>query len=256
MEDWKRILIDEQETRYEISNYGRCRHIDKLNWKTKGILKPKVNSKSGYVQYNITLNHKNYYKYAHRLVATHFIPGNASLEVNHIDGDKQNNHHENLEWVTRKENMKHAFDTGLTSVSKPVKQYDLSGKYIATFSSASEAARHIGINERSISASLNGINTNTAGYQWRFKEDETEVANIEQNAKRHNVGVVQLTMEGEYIAEFDEIHEAYVSIGKTDNGVISQVCKGRRNSHAGFKWMYKNDYKKLVDNDIVYTHSS
>lgn len=256
MESWKRVFIDDQETLYEISNYGRCRRIDKLDWKTRGILKPKVNRKTGYVQYCLVQNKQNNYRYAHRLVAEYFVEGDTNLDVNHIDGNKQNNNHTNLEWVTKEENMKHAFENGLSTVNKPVKQYDLKGNYLTSFTSASEAARKIGIDERSISSSLRGNYTNTAGYQWRFKEDNSEVVDISATAKRHNVGVVQLSMNGEFIAEFKEIHMAYVSIGKTDNGVISQVCRGKRNSHAGFRWMYRHDYYKNVGNDIVYTHSS
>lgn len=52
--------------------------------------------------------------YVHRLVASMFCEGyKESLHVNHIDGDKSNNNAKNLEWVTRSENMLHAYSEGL-----------------------------------------------------------------------------------------------------------------------------------------------
>lgn len=56
----------------------------------------------------------------HRLVAEHFVYGKKDEKdvVNHIDGNKLNNHFSNLEWVTRSENQKHAYALGLQQAKR------------------------------------------------------------------------------------------------------------------------------------------
>ena len=79
------------------------------------IIKPLTFQNSGYLRVNITDdNGKQHTKLIHRLVAEEHIPNPENKpQVNHKDGDKHNNHMDNLEWVTSSENARHAFDKGL-----------------------------------------------------------------------------------------------------------------------------------------------
>lgn len=91
---------------YSISDEGFVR-----NDRTNRILKPDTNSK-GY--YRVNINGKR--QLIHRLVAIHFIPNpDNKPQVNHKDGNKLNNHADNLEWMTNKENNLHSFTTGRIS---------------------------------------------------------------------------------------------------------------------------------------------
>jgi hypothetical protein len=86
----------------------------KILGKTLKILKPRSNGRYLIVSYYIQNTKLNRNKYVHRLVAETFLENPENLtDVNHKDGNKLNNHVLNLEWVSRKENMKHARDTGL-----------------------------------------------------------------------------------------------------------------------------------------------
>ena len=105
-EIWKDIKDYEQ--LYVVSNTGKIKSLARKNT-NGGILKPSHN-KDGYLQVILCKNGKTKCFKCHRLVAEQFIPNlNNKPEVNHIDGNKENNDISNLEWVTTSENVIHAF---------------------------------------------------------------------------------------------------------------------------------------------------
>src|SRR5699024_5648926 len=108
---------------YQVSNMGRVRSVDRVVTykdgrvrKYKGkVRKPHVNKTRGYEQVILNNDNEVTTKRVHRLVLETFKPhaNMNDLDVNHIDGDKLNNHLTNLEWLTRHDNVLHAYDTGL-----------------------------------------------------------------------------------------------------------------------------------------------
>lgn len=100
---------------YEISELGNIRRSISAPYKHKNkeFVRPYLNNK-GYLCINLYKNSKVHKFQIHRLIATFFIPNPLGLdEVNHIDGNPLNNAIANLEWCTHKQNIQHAWDTGL-----------------------------------------------------------------------------------------------------------------------------------------------
>lgn len=107
---------------YQISSKGRVKRLAGIclakagTYRTvkESILTNFPNkSRCNYLYVNLNNNGIKQFR-VHRLVAMHFIDNPKNLEqVNHIDGDKNNNTVDNLEWCTNQENMDHARKTNL-----------------------------------------------------------------------------------------------------------------------------------------------
>jgi hypothetical protein len=123
MEKW--IPIQEADYRYSVSNFGNVKKNREVIIRDNGrkqilndkILKPIPNT-YGYLKVRCYLQNRSVKNiYIHRLVAKYFLPNsNNTLQVNHKNGIKTDNFVDNLEWVTCKENINHAWGIGL---SKP-----------------------------------------------------------------------------------------------------------------------------------------
>ena len=111
-ESWRYIDRDDvQKDEYQISNFGGF-----INKRNVSYPSSTINSR-GYICVKMMSNDGTVISdVLHRLVATYFVHNPDEKiydEVNHIDGDKTNNYWKNLEWVSHKMNMQHAFKMGM-----------------------------------------------------------------------------------------------------------------------------------------------
>lgn len=163
---------------YEISDWGQVRSYRRINHQGE-ILKATVSSR-GYASIILYKDGKGYARLVHRLVAEAFIPNPDQKEtVNHIDCDKLNNHVSNLEWMTKSENVIHAYENGLNEnvrrrlsegcakVHPPVRVIETGRIY----QSQRELSRELGLCEQSVSRCLKGGSKSTGGYHFEYVGD-------------------------------------------------------------------------------------
>lgn len=166
MEIWKKIkLLNNQ---YEVSNYGNVRSVTNVITRSNGrkhtvvskVLKPATN-KNGYLRVGVCVNKKLKTYSIHRLVALEFIENPLNKEeVNHINGNKKDNRCENLEWVTRKENIEHCLLNKLqtpfkgeevgTSILKEWQVREIRKKFIPRKYSRARLAKEYNVTEATI----------------------------------------------------------------------------------------------------------
>jgi len=102
------------EGRYAASDDGKIYSLVDFAGRSCFYEKKQYTDKYGYKCCMLYLNGAKKHTLIHRAVAKSFIDNNECLpQVNHIDGNKENNHVSNLEWCTAQHNVQHAYNNGL-----------------------------------------------------------------------------------------------------------------------------------------------
>lgn len=172
MEEWKDIKG--YEGIYQVSNKGQVRSIVKRHSSMPRIMKQRT-AGAGYAYVGLSTNGIQRKHAVHRLVAEAFIPNlEGKPEVNHINGNKEDNCADNLEWVTSKENKIHAHNMGFyeedaRNRSIAVVAVNMKNGDSKEYPSMTAASKATGIMQGSISNSVKyGHQTN--GYKFYRKE--------------------------------------------------------------------------------------
>ena len=145
-----------------------------LNTQTGNILNGRTSKTTGYVDVCIVDEEGNHRTLSlHRVIAEAFCerPEGAN-EVNHINGNKTDNRAENLEWVTREENLRHAYENGLTpynTVPRCVIATNMETGETMEFQSIYKAARFFNISQGNICMCCKGFRPYANGYYWEYK---------------------------------------------------------------------------------------
>ena len=176
VEVWKDI--PDYEGLYQISNLGRVKRLSHKRFDRNQILKERIVKttypKNGWYPYLSLCKNGIYKNYSiHRLLAEVFIPNpNNYPVINHIDGNKQNNSLDNLEWCTYSHNNKEACRLKLNKgTAKTTLQFDKNGNFIKEWFSTRVAEKELNITNGKISQCCIGNRKSAGGFVWKYKEE-------------------------------------------------------------------------------------
>lgn len=236
---WKKIIDKGIITDYSVSNTGEVRK-DTNNY----MMKPYI--QNGYAHITLQINKKPKRFNIHRLVAIAFIPNPENKPyVNHIDGNRSNNHVNNLEWVTAAENTQHAVRTGLMQPTreKAVIQFGLDGNKIFEYKSIAEAARMTNSSTSKITICCQRQREQHNGFQWRYKDDCCEKLQPikEYRTKRKKVAQIDVQT-GEVVAVYESLQAAARAVNGSHSAISNIINhKGQTKTHKGFGWEVVDD---------------
>lgn len=247
MEIWKSIKGFEK---YEVSNMGNVRFYRKNEYHIMKPAKDKMKCYNGGSSYMAVCLHNTHGRkkvYVHRIVAESFLPNPNKLpEVNHINGIKSDNRVENLEWVSKSENIIHSIRVLgrlSTNQKKPVMKFDKLGNFIQKYDSISDASKDVGISFGLISEVCKKKRKSAGGYIWRYECEGAD--KISEFINERDKRVVQISKYGKAIKTYTSTIEAANECGIRCPSNIAGCCKKRRgfNYSGGFMWRYADDYK-------------
>lgn len=139
------------------------------------------------------------------------------------------------------------------AIKKAVWQFTEKGEFVIEYSSSKEAERQTGVYSSGICACALRNTPSAGGYIWTYACDADDIQQRVQryaNTRLRIEPIVQLTLDGEFIAEWDGAAVAGKQL-EINYKNINSVCRNKRKQAGGFKWMYLSDYMLLCKTECV-----
>ena len=179
-EEW--VILDSISPYLLVSNYGRVKRLEMFIESWNGFRMTRVRRRekillcivNGHNYLSVSFCQKKYY--IHRLVALGFIPNPLNLpQIDHINGDKQDNRVENLQWATPTQNRHNPItekrcEKASIEHGRPIVQLSTNGEFIREWGSITEAANNLGCSIGSISRVLSGKAKTIHEHRFVYKD--------------------------------------------------------------------------------------
>lgn len=174
-EEWKDV--EGYKELYQVSNLGRIKSVSFRNKMVERRKRDRIlklyDNKNGYQYVSLCKNNIKKSVRVHKLVACAFVPNPENKpQINHINGVKNDNRAENLEWCSQSENQIHAYRLGLQKPQRPVMKKVIRLNDGKIYESVSECARNNDAHRASaITRVCNGDRSNYKGNMFAFYKD-------------------------------------------------------------------------------------
>ena len=162
--------------------------------------------------------------------------GLGSLEISKLTGHASTSIKNILStYATYNKEIDFARNTGV-----PVYCYNNKGQLIAKYPSITFAAKEVGIDPSIINKCCNKTKKSGAGFFWSYLDNESFEEAPLKTWKQ--LRVLQLSLDGKIIAEYESMSAAGRAMNKKQTKYIKECCEGKRKEMYGFLWKYKEDY--------------
>lgn len=227
---------------YEVSTFGRVRTkaFDKIKIVQQSKLKSYKSTYLGVSLLNIDL------VYVTTLVHVHVcktfngdMPNDGQeYEVNHKDGNKHNNVPSNLEWMTRRENLIHAYKTGLRKDNTPVIVTDINTGEKTSYYSMAEIGRVFNIPEGMVNRIIHHHGVKPYMNKYTFRKDFSNRVSAKYEWMR-DIKAYDYLEKTIIIASDSGIMEAMTGVNRMT--LLAQLREGRSNLINGYVFKYMDD---------------